>query len=61
MQWLGSSTLSFLSVIGIVALSGVVVNASLVLVDYVNRRAGRGRSAAEAVGRPAWIASGRSC
>ena len=30
--------LLFVSVLGIVALSGVVVNASLVLVHYVNRR-----------------------
>jgi len=30
--------LSFFSALGIVALSGVVVNASLVLVDYVNRQ-----------------------
>lgn len=34
--------LTFLSVLGIVALSGVVVNSSLVLVDYVNRQRAAG-------------------
>ena len=29
--------LSFMSVVGMVALSGVVVNSSLVLVDFINR------------------------
>jgi multidrug efflux pump subunit AcrB len=41
--------LSFPSVIGIVALSGVVVNASLVLVTTVNRHRATGRGAREAV------------
>jgi multidrug efflux pump subunit AcrB len=41
--------LSMMSVFGIVALSGVVVNASLVLVDFVNRRRAEGASAVEAV------------
>ncbi|MFP8879597.1 MAG: efflux RND transporter permease subunit, partial [Myxococcota bacterium] len=41
--------LVFFSVLGIVALSGVVVNASLVLVHYVNRRRGEGASVFEAV------------
>ncbi|MCH2169418.1 efflux RND transporter permease subunit [Myxococcota bacterium] len=36
-QW-NVMDLSFMSIIGIVALSGVVVNASLVLVHYVNQR-----------------------
>jgi multidrug efflux pump subunit AcrB len=34
--------LSFMSVIGIIALSGVVVNSSLVLVDFINRRRAKG-------------------
>jgi multidrug efflux pump subunit AcrB len=34
--------LAFFSILGIVALSGVVVNASLVLVDYVNRQRQQG-------------------
>jgi len=37
------------SVLGLVALSGVVVNASLVLVDYVNRRIAAGASLGQAV------------
>ena len=40
--------LVFFSILGIVALSGVVVNASLVLVHYVNRRRSEGLSAQEA-------------
>lgn len=41
--------LSMFSVIGMVAVSGVVVNDSLVLVDYVNRARKRGLSSTEAV------------
>ncbi len=41
--------LSFMSVMGIIAASGVVVNASLVLVHYVNRRRAQGVALAEAV------------
>ena len=41
--------LSILSFLGIVALTGVVVNDSLVLVDYVNRLRRKGRSLMEAV------------
>jgi multidrug efflux pump subunit AcrB len=41
--------LSFLSVFGIVALTGVVVNDSLVLVDYVNNCRDDGRSVLDAV------------
>ena len=40
--------LVFFSVLGIVALAGVVVNDSLVLVDFVNREVARGASVAEA-------------
>jgi multidrug efflux pump subunit AcrB len=40
--------LSMFSVIGMVALSGVVVNDSLVLVDYVNRRVRDGVAPVEA-------------
>jgi len=40
---------SMYSVLGLVALSGVVVNASLVLVDYVNRRVADGASLRQAV------------
>ncbi len=41
--------LSVLSLFGIVALSGVVVNDSLVLIDFANRRRKKGLEAAEAV------------
>jgi multidrug efflux pump subunit AcrB len=41
--------LTFLSILGIVALSGVVVNSSLVLVDYVNRQRASGAPLAEAL------------
>jgi multidrug efflux pump subunit AcrB len=41
--------LTMYSVIGLVALSGVVVNASLVLVDYVNGLVAEGAELAEAV------------
>lgn len=41
--------LMFFSALGIVALSGVVVNASLVLVDYANRQRREGISALEAI------------
>lgn len=47
--------LSFISIFGIVALSGVVINGSVVLVDYYNTLVSRGHSVreamAEAVGR----------
>ncbi len=41
--------LMFFSALGIVALSGVVVNASLVLVDYANRQRREGKGIMEAV------------
>ncbi len=44
-------SLSVLSVVGMVALTGVVVNDSLVLVDYVNRRRREGVDMHEAVRR----------
>jgi multidrug efflux pump subunit AcrB len=37
-HWLLGMDLVFFSLLGIVALSGVVVNSSLVLVDYINRQ-----------------------
>ena len=41
--------LIFFSILGIIALSGVVVNASLILVDYINRQRRRGVPLVEAV------------
>jgi multidrug efflux pump subunit AcrB len=46
---LGIANLTFMSVLGIVALSGVVVNSSLVLVHSVNLRRGEGLALAQAV------------
>jgi len=45
----GGMPLSFLSYFGMLALSGVVVNDSLVLVDYINRKQREGSSLMEAV------------
>ncbi|MFP6663630.1 MAG: efflux RND transporter permease subunit [Deltaproteobacteria bacterium] len=45
MNW----TMSMFSVIGLVAVAGVVVNDSLVLVDYINRELSRGTPVAAAV------------
>ena len=42
-------TLSIMSFMGIVALSGVVVNDSLILIDFANRRRREGSSASEAM------------
>ena len=42
-------SLSVISMMGVVALSGVVVNDSLVLIDFSNRRRREGKSALEAV------------
>jgi multidrug efflux pump subunit AcrB len=42
-------SLSVLSMFGLVALSGVVVNASLVLIDFANRRRTSGMNALEAI------------
>ncbi len=42
--------LSFISVLGIIALSGVVVNDSLVLIDAVNKYRSQGQGAWEAIG-----------
>ena len=41
--------LSFISMLGIVALSGVVVNDSLVMIDFINRARENGMSLHEAV------------
>ena len=48
-HWVMGVQLMFFSALGMVALSGVVVNASLVLVDYVNRRRREGMSVDEAL------------
>lgn len=48
-HFLTLQSLSLLSMLGIIALSGVVVNDSLVLVDYINRRRAHGLPQMEAV------------
>ena len=48
-HWVMGVPLQFFSALGIVALSGVVVNASLVLVDYVNRCRRQGMDVDEAL------------
>lgn len=48
-HWLTLQPLSILSFLGVIALSGVVVNDSLVLVDYVNRNRDSGHDLHEAV------------
>ncbi len=48
-HWIMGMSLSIFSMMGMLALSGVVVNDSLVLVDYINKQRQRGMSVAEAV------------
>ena len=48
-HWIMGYQLMFFSALGIVALSGVVVNSSLVLVDYINRRRREGMDLEQAV------------
>ncbi len=48
-HWIMGQLLVFFSALGIVALSGVVVNSSLVLVDYVNRRRREGMAMTDAL------------
>ena len=47
-HWVMGFVLSIMSMCGIVALAGVVVNDSLVLVDYVNRQRAKGKTVFEA-------------
>jgi multidrug efflux pump subunit AcrB len=48
-HWVMGELLVFFSMLGIVALSGVVVNSSLVLVDYINRQRRQGVDLTDAV------------
>ena len=48
-HWLLGFSISFMSLFGIVALTGVVVNDSLIMVDFVNRSVREGMSKAVAV------------
>lgn len=47
-HWVMGYPLTMLSLIGLVALTGIVVNDSLILIDYLNRRRKEGLSAYEA-------------
>jgi hydrophobic/amphiphilic exporter-1 (mainly G- bacteria), HAE1 family len=47
-HWVTNNPMTFLSAIGLVALTGIVVNDSLVLVDFVNKRVRAGMSELEA-------------
>ncbi|GIT73046.1 MAG: hypothetical protein Ct9H300mP28_28600 [Pseudomonadota bacterium] len=44
-----ATTFSIISVLGLVALTGIVVNDSLILVDFINRARDRGESTIQAV------------
>jgi len=48
-HWVMGIDLVFFSLLGIVALSGVVVNSSLILVDYINRQRRQGQDLVGAV------------
>lgn len=41
-HWISGHSLSFLSLVGVIALAGVVVNDSLVLVDFINQKVASG-------------------
>jgi multidrug efflux pump subunit AcrB len=48
-HWIMGRDLSFLSILGLMALTGVVVNDSLVLVDFINQKKKQGMSLVESV------------
>ncbi len=48
-HWLTGYPMSMMSVMGVIALSGVVVNDSLILVDYINKSVASGTSLYDAV------------
>ncbi|MBB3047693.1 multidrug efflux pump subunit AcrB [Litorivivens lipolytica] len=48
-HWLTGNAFSFLSIVGVLALAGVVVNDSLVLVDFVNQKVAEGTNKLVAV------------
>ncbi|KZN44848.1 efflux RND transporter permease subunit [Pseudoalteromonas luteoviolacea] len=48
-HWIMSMELTIMSLLGMLALIGVVVNDSLVLVDYINKQRSRGKEVMEAV------------
>ena len=48
-HWIMGKDLTFMSNLGMIALCGVLVNDSLVLVDYINKKRAKGMAAMEAV------------
>ncbi len=50
-HWIMDIDLTMMSLLGMLPLAGVVVNDSLILVDYINRRTGRGEPLIRAVRR----------
>ncbi len=48
-HWISGHSLSFLSLVGVIALAGVVVNDSLVLVDFINQKVESGIEKLQAV------------
>ena len=48
-QWIFGMRISMLAFVGVIMLSGVVVNSSIVLVDYINIRRGRGEDKETAI------------
>ncbi|AQA19844.1 acriflavin resistance protein [Halioglobus japonicus] len=48
-HWIFGHAISMMSLMGIIALSGVVVNDSLILVDYVNKAVAQGRDKYQAI------------
>ncbi|MFT5032395.1 MAG: multidrug efflux pump subunit AcrB, partial [Bacteroidia bacterium] len=48
-HWISGHSFSFLSLVGVIALAGVVVNDSLVLVDFINQKVDSGMEKLEAV------------
>jgi len=48
-QWVFGMKISMLAFVGVIMLSGVVVNSSIVLVDYINIRRGRGEDKETAI------------
>ncbi len=54
-HWIMGMNLTILSLMGMLALTGVVVNDSLVLVDYINKRRQQGMALLEAVTRAGMV------
>ena len=60
-HWLFDAPFTATSMIGFIALAGIIVRNSILLVDFVRHGAGPGRRCARCCSRPARSASSRSC